>query len=65
MDPAFFTVRTPHARTHQHAAAGMHASGVLICVVYRCMHERTGMHEPACMLAAAAADAATAVLAAV
>ena len=41
MDPAFFTVRTPCARTHQQQLA--------------CMHERTGMHEPACMLAAAAA----------
>jgi hypothetical protein len=37
MDPAFFTVRTPHARTHQQQ--------LLVC-----MHERTGMHEPACML---------------
>jgi hypothetical protein len=41
MDPAFFTVRTPRARPHQQQLA--------------CMHERTGMHEPACMLAAAAA----------
>ena len=40
MDPAFFTVRTPRARTHQQQLA--------------CMHERTGMHEPACILAAAA-----------
>jgi hypothetical protein len=44
MDPAFFTVRTPHARTHQQQLA--------------CMHERTGIHEPVCMLAAAAAAAA-------
>ena len=36
MDPAFFTVRTPRARTHQQQLA--------------CMHERTGMHEPAYML---------------
>ena len=36
MDPAFFTVRTPCARTHQQQLA--------------CMHERTGMHEPAYML---------------
>jgi hypothetical protein len=41
MDPAIFTVRTPHARTHQQQLA--------------CMHERTSMHEPACMLAAVAA----------
>jgi hypothetical protein len=40
MDPAFFTVRTPCARTHQQQLS--------------CMHERTGMHEPVCMLAAAA-----------
>jgi hypothetical protein len=36
MDPAFFTVRTPRARTQQQHLA--------------CMHERTGMHEPAYML---------------
>jgi hypothetical protein len=36
MDPAFFTVRTPRARTHQQQLA--------------CMHERTGMHKPAYML---------------
>jgi hypothetical protein len=36
MDPAFFTVCTPHARTHQQRLA--------------CMHERTGIHEPGSML---------------
>jgi hypothetical protein len=40
MDPAFFIVRTPRARTHQQQPP--------------CMHKRTGMHEPAYMLAAAA-----------
>ena len=46
MDPVFFTVRTPRARTHPQQLA--------------CMHERTSMHEPACMLAAAAAACAAA-----
>jgi hypothetical protein len=41
MDPAFFTVHTPRARTHQQQLA--------------CMHERTGLHELACMLATTAA----------
>jgi hypothetical protein len=36
MDPAFFKVRTPCARTHQERLV--------------CMHERTGIHEPGCML---------------
>ena len=41
MDPAFFTVHAPRARMHQQQLA--------------CMHERTGVHEPVCMLAVAAA----------
>ena len=36
MDPAFLTVRTQHARMHQQQLA--------------CMHKRTGIHEPVCML---------------
>ena len=36
MNPAFFTVGTPRARTHQEQLA--------------CMHERTGIYEPEYML---------------
>jgi len=44
MDPAFFTVRTPHPRTHQQH-------------LHR-MYEPPGMHEPACMHAVGVATAA-------